>query len=91
MARTGHGGPIRGMVKRPPELYRESRQVGVEQRISPNHGHGPIQSLVGQGGEDECHLGRGIPEPGRLAADIVMALLQETPTLVEVPRVALGK
>ena len=79
------------MVKHPAELYREGRQVRGEQRVSPNRGHGPIQSPVGQGGEDECHLGPVRPEPGRLAADIVIALLQEAPTLVKVPRVALGK
>ena len=81
---SGCIGPVRGVVKCPPELYREGRQVGGEQRVAPNRGHGPIQSPVGQGGEDECHLGPVRPEPGGLAVDNIMALLQETPTLVEV-------
>ena len=37
------------------------------------------------------HLGPIRPKPGGLAADNIVALLQETPTLVEVPRVTLGR
>ena len=66
---SGCIGPVRGVVKRPPELYSEGRQIRGEQRVAPNRGHGPIQSLVGQGGEDECHLGPVRLEPGGLAVD----------------------
>ena len=79
------------MVEHLPELGREGRQVGIEPRVAPNRGHGPIQSPVGQGGDDECHLGPVGPETGGLGPDEILALLQETLTLVEVPRVMFGK
>ena len=88
---SGCIGPVRGVVKRPPELCREGRQIGGEQRVAPNRGHGPIQSPVGQGGEDECHLAPSDRNREGLASDEIMAFPQETPTLAEVPRVTLGR
>ena len=90
-ARTGHGGPVRGMVEDPPELFQEEWEINGHLWVSSHHCHCPIQGPVSEGGYDECHLGPIRPKPGGLAADDIMALLQETQTLVEIPRVTLGR
>ena len=84
-------GPGRGVVEHLPELGREGRQVDIQPRVAPNRGYSPIQSPVGQGGDDERHLGPVGLELEGLGPDEILALLQETPTLVEVPRVTVGK
>ena len=78
---------VGGVVKRPPELQGESRQVGGELRVAVDRCHGPIQSPIGQRGDDEGHFSTVRAEPGGLELKHESALAQEAPAPVKLPGV----
>ena len=74
-----------------PEPRGEGCQIEPKPRVAHKRGLGPLLSPAGQGGEDDGHLGPVGQVRGGIGPDEIPALLQETPTVVGVPRVTFGK